>query len=317
MRRPAPQIRVASRDSGGQAVRDSGPRDLGTHPFREPVHLDPARARAGFYRVQLHDPAARGRAPHRLRRPPSGSRADPRRSFTRFPAGSRPASSRGGTSIITRSSAPPRTIPKRHHLSPKVNARWFKLLYCTPVLFPIYFRAARRESATYERRPAAADRQRNEGVDRGPSRWRSARSGTVFGFYAAVRTNIIPVFFVFPVAFTLNRLGQHYDIDPDDPAKWGTLLRGHWFWDFRVPEFQLPPGAPLLSRRAVLPAARPAARARAVLRTQGDAMADVRRVAVRVVRRESRAPHGLESRRRLAVLRPPRVKGQTSTADKI
>ena len=39
--------------------------------------------------------------------------------------------------------------PKRHHLSPKINARWFKLLYCSPALFPIYFRAARRESATY------------------------------------------------------------------------------------------------------------------------------------------------------------------------
>ncbi|MBW8862770.1 MAG: fatty acid desaturase [Acidobacteria bacterium] len=43
---------------------------------------------------------------------------------------------------------------------------------------------------------------------------------------------VIPVFFIFPIAFTLNRLGQHYDIDPSDPAKWGTLMRGHWFWDF-------------------------------------------------------------------------------------
>ena len=25
--------------------------------------------------------------------------------------------------------------PKRHHLSPKVNKRWYKLLYCTPALF--------------------------------------------------------------------------------------------------------------------------------------------------------------------------------------
>src|SRR4029077_17662012 len=33
--------------------------------------------------------------------------------------------------------------PKRHYLSPKVNARWYKLLYATPALFPIYFRAAR------------------------------------------------------------------------------------------------------------------------------------------------------------------------------
>src|SRR6188472_4790977 len=42
--------------------------------------------------------------------------------------------------------------PKRHHLSPKINPRWFKLLYCSPALFPIYFRAARRESATYPAR---------------------------------------------------------------------------------------------------------------------------------------------------------------------
>ena len=121
--------------------------------------------------------------------------------------------------------------PKRHHLSPKVNKRWYKLLYCTPALFPIYFRAARRESSTYP-----ADLQRQITAER---RLSLAAHFTalallwyVFGFYAALRTSIIPVFFVFPVAFTLNRLGQHYDIDPDDPAKWGTLMRGHWFWDF-------------------------------------------------------------------------------------
>src|SRR6266705_813133 len=32
--------------------------------------------------------------------------------------------------------------PKRHYLSPKINARWLKFLYFTPALFPIYFRAA-------------------------------------------------------------------------------------------------------------------------------------------------------------------------------
>src|SRR5436190_16033322 len=40
--------------------------------------------------------------------------------------------------------------PKRHYLSPKRNERWFKLLYFTPALFPIYFRAAARETASYE-----------------------------------------------------------------------------------------------------------------------------------------------------------------------
>jgi fatty acid desaturase len=121
--------------------------------------------------------------------------------------------------------------PKRHHLSPKINARWLKLLYCTPALFPIYFGAARRESSTY---PEALQRQ--IAFER---RISVAAHLTVlgiiwvaFGLPAALRAYILPVFFVFPIAFTLNRLGQHYDIDPADPAKWGTLMRGNWFWDF-------------------------------------------------------------------------------------
>jgi fatty acid desaturase len=121
--------------------------------------------------------------------------------------------------------------PKRHHLSPKINARWYKLLYCTPALFPIYFRAARRESSSY---PAplqqAIARERRLSTLFHLSALAAIWYG--FGFAAALRTSIVPVFFVFPVAFTLNRLGQHYDIDPADPAKWGTLMRGNWFWDF-------------------------------------------------------------------------------------
>jgi fatty acid desaturase len=121
--------------------------------------------------------------------------------------------------------------PKRHHLSPKRNARWFKLLYCSPALFPIYFRAARKESATYP-----DDLQRRIAFERKVSIAAHlavlAAIWTLFGTAAALRAYIVPVFFVFPIAFTLNRLGQHYDIDPSDPAKWGTLMRGHWFWDF-------------------------------------------------------------------------------------
>lgn len=121
--------------------------------------------------------------------------------------------------------------PKRHHLSPKVNKRWYKLLYCSPALFPIYFRAARRESATY---PPALQQQiaRERMISTAFHLSVIAVLWYAFGFAAALRTSIIPVFFVFPIAFTLNRLGQHYDIDPTDPAKWGTLMKGHWFWDF-------------------------------------------------------------------------------------
>ncbi len=121
--------------------------------------------------------------------------------------------------------------PKRHHLSPKRNARWYKLLYCTPALFPIYFRAARRETATYP--PELQRTIRWE-------RWLAIGAhlaalgliGWLFGLEAALRAHVIPVFFVFPVAFTLNRLGQHYDIDPSDAAKWGTLMKSQWFWNF-------------------------------------------------------------------------------------
>lgn len=121
--------------------------------------------------------------------------------------------------------------PKRRHLSPKKNARWFKALYCTPALFPIYFRAARRESATYSdalRRQIAFERRiaiLAHLSALGAIWW-------IFGGAAALRAHVVPVFFVFPIAFTVNRLGQHYDIDPADPAKWSTLMRGHWFWDF-------------------------------------------------------------------------------------
>lgn len=121
--------------------------------------------------------------------------------------------------------------PKRHHLSPKVNKRWYKLLYCTPALFPIYFRAARRESSTYPeplQRTIAGERR----ISMAAHLSAIALLWYFFGFPAALRASIIPVFFVFPIAFTLNRLGQHYDIDPADPAKWGTLMKGSWFWDF-------------------------------------------------------------------------------------
>ena len=120
--------------------------------------------------------------------------------------------------------------PKRRHLSPKVNARWLKLLYCTPALFSVYFRAARRETATYDeplRRTIAWERR----VSIAAHLLALAALAWFFGWGAAGRAYVVPVFFVFPVAFSLNRLGQHYSIDPKDPAGWSTLMRGHWFWD--------------------------------------------------------------------------------------
>src|ERR1051326_8379865 len=104
--------------------------------------------------------------------------------------------------------------PKRHWLSPKRNARWLKLLYFTPALFPIYFRAAKNETQSYEPE-----------VQKTIARERTATIvfqlailaaiALIGGWWIAFKLYIVPVFFVFPIAFALNRLGQHYDINPD------------------------------------------------------------------------------------------------------
>ena len=124
----------------------------------------------------------------------------------------------------------PTEDPKRAHLSPKRNARWLKLLYATPALFPIYFRAARKETATYPvdlkrtiRRERLAAIALHLGV---------AAAIWVFGGFARfIWLYAVPVFAVFPPAFALNRLGQHYDIVPGEPAKWSTRMERSRFWE--------------------------------------------------------------------------------------
>jgi fatty acid desaturase len=120
--------------------------------------------------------------------------------------------------------------PKRHYLSPKINRPWFKALYFTPALFPIYFRAAARETASYPpelRRRIARERLVTMAVQLSilGAIWATAGGGV------AARVYLVPVFLVFPIAFALNRLGQHYDIRPEEPAEWSTLMARSWFWD--------------------------------------------------------------------------------------
>jgi fatty acid desaturase len=121
--------------------------------------------------------------------------------------------------------------PKRHSLTPRIVTRAYKALYFTPALFPIYFRAARREAAAYE--PAL---KRRIAFERAAATLLHlavpALLAWQLGWAAALKLHILPVFVVFPVAFTINRLGQHYDIDPAKPAHWGTLIKpSPWLWD--------------------------------------------------------------------------------------
>jgi fatty acid desaturase len=121
--------------------------------------------------------------------------------------------------------------PKRHWLSPKRNARWYKLLYCTPALIPIYFRAAASEARSYPpelRRTILLERLGTVALQLGVA----AALVALGGWGVMARVWAVPYFLVFPVAFTLNRLGQHYDIDPTHPLKWSTVMAPSRLWDF-------------------------------------------------------------------------------------
>ncbi len=125
--------------------------------------------------------------------------------------------------------------PKRFHLSPKRNARWLKALYMTPALFFIYFRAARRETATYP--PALQRTIARERLAAMLLHFGVLGGLTALGFatgdpWLGVRVHAVPVFLVFPIAFTLNRIGQHYWVDPARPELWSTLVRSSPFWNW-------------------------------------------------------------------------------------
>jgi len=115
--------------------------------------------------------------------------------------------------------------PKRAFLTPKIVTRLYKFLYMTPALFVIYSIAAKRAADRYP-----AELRRKIGIERvagivihlsvAAALWAHG------GFELAARVHLVPLFICFPIAFTFNRLGQHYDIDPSDPAKWATLVPG-------------------------------------------------------------------------------------------
>ncbi len=121
--------------------------------------------------------------------------------------------------------------PKRHHLSPKRASRLIKLLYWTPALFVLYFRAASRETASY---PADVKRRiRRQRLAAVAAHLALAVGlATVASTGVWARVHLMPLLVAFPAWFALNRLGQHYAIDPGDPAHWGTLMRrSPWSWD--------------------------------------------------------------------------------------
>ena len=120
--------------------------------------------------------------------------------------------------------------PTRHHLTPKIVQPLYEAPYLTPPLFPSSFRAAAREAAGY---PAELRRRlKRQRIVVVAVHLALIGALAFAGWDLLFKLYVLPVFFVFPVAFTINRLGQHYDIEPDDPACWGTILRSNPAWDF-------------------------------------------------------------------------------------
>ena len=120
--------------------------------------------------------------------------------------------------------------PKRHRLSPPRNYRWLKLLYFTPALFFTYFRAAGKETATYEvplRRMIRLERTAALFVHLSVA----IALALLGGIGVLARVYLVPLLFVFPIAFAVNRLGQHYDIDPEKVAAWSTRMKRSRFWE--------------------------------------------------------------------------------------
>jgi fatty acid desaturase len=144
--------------------------------------------------------------------------------------------------------------PKRNRLSPKRNARWLKALYFTPALFFIYFRAAGIETRTYA--PDLRSRISQERLASLAFHLAVAVAlGWSLGWGPLARAYLVPIFFGFPLAFGLNRLGQHYDIDPERPERWGTRMRRSLPWDLAFLnsgyhlEHHYFPGVPLYNLR--------------------------------------------------------------------
>ena len=121
--------------------------------------------------------------------------------------------------------------PKRAYLSPRRNLRWLKALYFTPALFVLYGRAASRAIATYP--PALARR-----IIRERALVVAVHLGLLIilvslgGWWFALRVHLAPLFLAFPFWFALNRVGQHYDIDPSDPWRLTTQMSRNRIWAF-------------------------------------------------------------------------------------
>ncbi len=121
--------------------------------------------------------------------------------------------------------------PKRHHLAPKKRSRILKLLYFTPALFYIYFKASKEENKRYPKKVLKKIKKERIffliiHIIIQPLIFYSG------GFILWIKIYFLPLFIFFPISFGLNRMGQHYARSSESPLGWTTFIKGSIFWDF-------------------------------------------------------------------------------------
>ncbi len=125
----------------------------------------------------------------------------------------------------------PTEDPKRHHLAPKKNSRILKLLYFTPALFYIYFKATKEENKRYPEKVLKKIKHERAFF----LILHIIIQILIFylrGFFLWIKIYFLPLFIFFPLWFGLNRMGQHYARSGESPLGWTTFILGSPFWDF-------------------------------------------------------------------------------------
>ena len=256
------------------------------------LDLDPGRARLGLDHLQLHRAPPRGGSSRGLQWAEAARRAVPLDSLRRpfgdlrppvhalAPDASRGARRRGGR--------PEAALPLAEDQQGLVQAALFHAR-ALPDLLP----RGKEGDGELSADAPPADRSGAVGtivlhVAVMAGLWRLA------GFGVLARVYLVPYFLVFPIAFALNRLGQHYAIDPGGPGQVGHAPPAVALVGLLVPLLGLPPGAPLLHGRPVLQPAAPALRPAPVLLRRDRLEAGRLRTALpRLDLREPGAPHRL------------------------
>lgn len=120
--------------------------------------------------------------------------------------------------------------PKSTHFVPKDNSRKTRIKYWGPGLGAIFNGIQASVSSKLSK-----DIQRTHFWEKLVNK--SFHLGVIlyfnwsFGFSFWMKVHAIPHFFWFPVAFMINRCGQHYCCNPKESALQSTNCIGNWFWD--------------------------------------------------------------------------------------